>query len=75
MVYKHYFKHYALFSKINKSIYCFEETCISTVIFSSMRPLVASGKKPKAFFPLTEIMTFNLEYNSNFDNILVQNLN
>ncbi len=26
------------------------------VIFSSMRPLVASGEKPKAFFPLTEIM-------------------
>ncbi len=28
----------------------FEETCI-LVIFSSMRPLVASGEKPKAFFP------------------------
>ncbi len=27
----------------------FEETCISTVIFCSIRPLVASGEKPKAF--------------------------
>ncbi len=25
-------------------------------IFCSMRPLVASGEKPKAFFPLTEIV-------------------
>ncbi len=40
------------------------------VIFSSMRPLVASGEKPKAFFsPLTEIMPFKLEYNLNIDNI------
>ncbi len=39
------------------------------VIFSSMCPLVASGEKPKAFFPLTEIMPFKFEYNSNFDNI------
>ncbi len=29
-----------------------------------MRPLVASGEKPKAFFPLTEIMPFKFEYNS-----------
>ncbi len=40
------------------------------VIFSSMRPLVASGEKPKAFFffPLTEIMPSKFEYNSNCDN-------
>ncbi len=38
-----------------------------------MRPLVASGEK--AFFPLTEIMPFKFEYNSNIDNILVQNSN
>ncbi len=38
-----------------------------------MRPIVASGEKPKAFFPLTEIMPFKFEYNSNIDNILVQN--
>ncbi len=39
-----------------------------------MRPLVASGEKPKAFFPLTEIMPFKFEYNLNIENILVQNL-
>ncbi len=36
---------------------------------------VASGEKSKAFFPLTEIMPFKFEYNSNFDHILVQNSN
>ncbi len=30
---------------------------------------VPSGEKPKGLFPLTEIMPFKLEYNSNFDNI------
>ncbi len=40
-----------------------------------MRPIVASGEKPKAFFPLTEIMPFKFEYNLNIDNILVQNKN
>ncbi len=45
------------------------------VIFCSKRPLVASGEKPKAFFSLTEIMAFKFEYNSNIDNILVQNSN
>ncbi len=45
------------------------------VIFSSMRPLVASGEKPKAFFPLTEFMPFKFEYNSNFDHILVKHSN
>ncbi len=46
------------------------------VIFCSMRPLVASGEKPKLFFfPLTEIMPFKFEYNLNIDNILVQNSN
>ncbi len=44
---------------------------VHLVIFCSMRPLVASEEKPKAFF-LTEFMTFKLEYNSNFDNILVK---
>ncbi len=34
-----------------------------------MRPLVASGEKPKAFSPLTEIMPFKFEYNSNINNI------
>ncbi len=49
MVYKHYFKHYALFSKILILFYCFEESAL--VIFCSMRALVASGEKPKAFPP------------------------
>ncbi len=40
-----------------------------------MRPLLASGEKPKAFFPLTEIMPFKFEYNSTIYNILVQNSN
>ncbi len=39
-----------------------------------MRPRVASGEKPKAFFPLTEIMPFKFKYNLNID-ILVQNSN
>ncbi len=45
------------------------------IIFCSMHPLVASGEKPEAFFSLTEIMPLKFEYNSNIDNILVQNLN
>ncbi len=40
-----------------------------------MRPLVASGEKPKVFFPLTEIMLLKFKYYSNIDNILVQNSN
>ncbi len=64
---KHYFKHYALFSKIDVLFYCLKNRGL--VIFCSMRPLVASGEKPKAFFPLNEIMPFKFEYNSNFDNI------
>ncbi len=42
---------------------------------SSMHPLVASGEKTKAFLFLTEFMPFKFEYNSNFDNVLVKNLN
>ncbi len=42
----------------------FEEMCISTVIFC---PLVTSGEKPKAFFPLAEFIPFKCEYNSNVD--------
>ncbi len=64
---KHYFKHYAHFSKIVVLFYALNNS--ELVIFSSMRPLVASGEKPKAFFPITEIMPFKFEYNSNFDNI------
>ncbi len=48
---------------------------VHLVIFSSMRPFVASGEKPKAFFSLTEFMPFKFEYNSNFDHILVKHLN
>ncbi len=70
---KHYSKHYAHFSKIVVLFYALNNS--ELVIFSSMRPLVASGEKPKAFFPLTEIMPFKFEYNSNFDNILLQNSN
>ncbi len=66
---KHYFKHYAHFSKIVLLFFNFLLNNSELVIFSSMRPLVASGEKPKAFFPLTEIMPFKFEYNSNFDNI------
>ncbi len=64
---KHYFKHYAHFSKVVVLLYALKNRAL--VIFCSMRPLVASGEKPKAFFPLTEIMPFKFEYNSNFDNI------
>ncbi len=64
---KHYFKHYAHFSKIVVLFYALNNR--ELVIFSSMRPLVASGEKTKAFFPLTEIMPFKFECNSNFDNI------
>ncbi len=53
---KHYFKHYAHFSKIVVLFYALNNS--ELVIFSSMHPLVASGEKPKAFFPLTEIMPF-----------------
>ncbi len=38
---------------------------------ATMRPLVVSGEKPKAFFFLTEFMPFKFEYYSNFVNILV----
>ncbi len=54
-------------------LFYFEETCISNILLDD--PLVASGEKPKAFFPLTEIMPFKFEYNLNIDNILVQNSN
>ncbi len=64
---QHYFKHYAHFSKVVVLFYALKNRAL--VIFCSMRPLVASGEKPKAFFPLTEIMPFKFEYNSNFDNI------
>ncbi len=40
-----------------------------------MRPLVVSGQKPEAFFPLTKIMPFKFKYNLNIDNIEVQNSN
>ncbi len=61
---KHYFKHY---SKVVVLFYALKNRAL--VIFCSMRPLVASGEKPKTFFPLTEIMPFKFEYNLNFDNI------
>ncbi len=64
---KHYFKHYAHFSKIVLLFYALKNRGL--VIFCSMRPLVALGEKPKTFFPLTEIMPFKFAYNSNFDNI------
>ncbi len=64
---KHYFKHYAHFSTVVVLFYALNKHAL--VIFCSMRPLVASGEKPKAFFPLTEIMPFKFEYNLNFDNI------
>ncbi len=64
---KHYFKHYAHFSKVVVLFYALKNHAL--VIFCSMRPLVASGEKPTAFFPLTEIMPFKFENNSNFDNI------
>ncbi len=65
MVYKHYIMHF--FSKVVVLFYCFEETCISNILLDA--PLVASGEKSKAFFPLTEIMPFKFEYNLNVDNI------
>ncbi len=64
---KHCFKHYANFSKVVVLFYALNKHAL--VIFSSMRPLVASGEKPKDFFPLTEIMPFKFEYYSNFGNI------
>ncbi len=55
------FKHYALFSKIVVLLYyALKEHAL--VIFCSVRPLVASREKPKALFPLTEIMPFKFEY-------------
>ncbi len=42
-------KHYAHFSKIVMLFYALNNS--ELVIFSSMRPLVASGEKTKAFFP------------------------
>ncbi len=53
-------KHYAQGIRV---ILCFEEPCISNILLD-----VASGEKPKSFFPLTETMPFNL-HNSNFDHI------
>ncbi len=64
---KHYFKHYAHFSKEVVLFYALKNRTL--VIFCSMRPLVASGEKRKACFALTEIMPFKLKYNSNFDHI------
>ncbi len=64
---KHYFKHYAHFSKIVMLFYALKNRAL--VIFCSMRPLVASGEKPTGFFSLTEIMPFKLEYNPSFDHI------
>ncbi len=43
-------KHYAHFSKVVMLFYALKNRAL--VIFCSMRPLVASGEKPKAFFPL-----------------------
>ncbi len=68
MVYKHYFKHYALFSKIVVLFYCSEEMCISN-IFAGCALLWPQERSQKLFFPLTEIMPFKFEYNSNIDNI------
>ncbi len=62
---KHYFKYN--FSKVVVLFYALKNRAL--VIFCSMHPLVASGDKPKAFFPLTEIMPFKFEYNLNYDNI------
>ncbi len=63
---KHYFKHYAYFSKVVVLFYALKDSAL--VIFCSMRPLVDSGEKTKAFFPLTE-MYFKFKYNSNLYNI------
>ncbi len=73
MVYKHYFKHYAFFSKIVVVFYCFEEMCISNVLLDA--PSCGLRREAKSFFPLTEIMPLNSNINSNIDNILVQNSN
>ncbi len=64
---KHYFKHHAHFSKIAVLFYALKNRRL--VIFCSMCLLVSSGEKLKAFLPLTEIMPFKFEDNSNFDNI------
>ncbi len=64
---KHYFKHYAHFSKIVVIFYVLKNHRL--VVFCSMCPLVASGEKPKAFISLTEIMPFKCEDDLNFDNI------
>ncbi len=56
-----YLKHYAHFVKGSHVILCFEEPCISNILLDAS--LVASGEKPKAFFPLTEIMPLKLENN------------
>ncbi len=61
---KHYFKHYAHFSKVVVLFYALKNCALVIFLLD-----VASGEKPKSFFPLTEIMPFKFEYNSNFDNI------
>lgn len=52
------------FQKIVVFFYCFEETCIINILLD-----VPSREKTKAFFPITAIMPFKCEYNSNIDNI------
>ncbi len=58
------------FQKIVVLFYCFAETCIINILLDA-----PSGEKTKACFPITAIMPFKLEYNSNVDDIEVQNCN
>ncbi len=48
MVYKHYFKYYALFSKIVVLFYCFEEMCISNILPNTL--FCGLRREDKAFF-------------------------
>ncbi len=54
------------FSKRVVLFYCFEEMCISNILLDAPK-----FKAP----PLTKIMPFKFEYNSNIDHIKLQNLN
>ncbi len=55
---KHYFKHYANFSKVVMLFYALKNQAF--VIFCSMPALVGSGDKPKAFFHLLKLCLLNL---------------
>ncbi len=53
--------------------FSFEDTCISNILLDA--PSCGLRREANVLFLLTEIMPFKFEYNSNIDNISVQNSN